>query len=185
MAWSLSQQHDGLIDPSLCISPIYMLGYWTPRLCSVESRHPSKPPLASPFILYSIGPWWWSRESPTVYAGSKCRPGSRLLQIPRTRTRDKDISLARALNCLKCYYTKTFFLSFSCFFFCLSVVSSCLSPMILYILPVYCIRILFFYLQDIRMGCVYTIDPHVFIVFLNAAYIFYAMYNISINTQHK
>ena len=51
---SLSQQHDGLIDPSLCISPIYMLGYWAPRLCSVESRHPSKPPLASPFILYIL-----------------------------------------------------------------------------------------------------------------------------------
>jgi len=125
---SLSQQHDGLIDPSLCISPIYMLGYWAPRLCSVESRHPSKPPLASPFILYSIGPWWWSRESPTVYAGSKCRPGSRLLQIPRTRTRDKDISLARALNCLKCYYTKTFFLSFSCFF------SVCLSSPLVFLL---------------------------------------------------
>ena len=116
---SLSQQHDGLIDPSLCISPIYMLVYWTPRLCSVESRHPSKPPLASPFILYSIGPWWWSRESPTVYAGSKCRPGSRLLKSHEPGPGIK-ISLSLALSTVwNVIWQKLLFLSF--FFLFLSV----------------------------------------------------------------
>jgi hypothetical protein len=113
---------------SLHFSYIYAWILGPSSLFGGVSSSKQTPSGKSIYTLYSIGPWWWSRESPTVYAGSKCRPGSRLLQIPRTRTRDKDISLARALNCLKCYYTKTFFLSFSCFF------SVCLSSPLVFLL---------------------------------------------------
>ena len=112
-------------------------------------------------------------------------PWKQVAQIPRTRTRDKDISLARALNCLKCYMTKTS-LSFLLFpvFVCLS------SPLVFLLRYSISYRsiasVFFFSIYRIYVWGVYTIDPDAFIVFLNAAYT-YLLCNvyISINTQHK